>query len=382
MNREKLLNLVSQIKPFNVKRYLLTKKWQESVCRTRDDICILTCPDDKYKQVCVPRQNNYQRYATEILSIIQFISQIEQREITSLITNLLDPAADILQFRLQSEQTESGSLSLGIINKFILSIRDSLRAAVSDKLFPTQLHHNQMKNKAVTQALEKAQFGQTEYGSFIIQVIAPIDIYDTFSVLPSMQDNIIRNGIIHILKSVQTIIKAIQNCAVDTFIQEFNCNLPLFSNNLVNALVDMRLWEDTTIEIATNWSSMLPPPENIPDRVIILPDYFNDIIKIGSSLNIPITQQPIEYFTGFVTELCGDTNKDNEKYGETKVNVTTRDNDNFNATISLNVEEHKLAIKAYEQNLPINFIGKVVRKGQYREIAEVKEFKIFEFQLP
>jgi hypothetical protein len=375
MNREAIFLTVKKIKPFNVKKYLQYKGWVEITGILRKDIFVFENPDKKEQQIIFPNDDDYENYTNDILIAINHLQKYEQRDITSIITQLINPEVDILRYRLKSKEAESGSVSLNIINKFINGVANSLRAAICDCLNTTAAHHTRLSNKKVSQILEQSQFGQTEHGSFVVKVITPLQprsIQDR-----SSYDSLARQGIKHLLKSTETIVQTVNKNSVQSFLNSFRQSDPPFSDNLVNSLVDMQIWDDATLELSSEWSPAIPVEDNVPQSVTIMPEYFKDIELIGCSIAPAKSESATEYFTGFVTELCGDTNVDGQKYGLVHVAVTTQDQDNFTVDVNLEVQDHATAIQAYEKNMPVSFSGNLVRRSaRIREVSEVKNFKL------
>ncbi|MDR1923797.1 MAG: hypothetical protein LBQ66_05430 [Planctomycetaceae bacterium] len=276
MNNEILLNLIKKIKPHNAKKYLSAKGWKEVKDSPRKDTYLFAHPAYKYKQIIIPQEDDYELYASDMFIAVQRLQEIEKREITSIITQLTNPDIDILRYRIQSQKAEAGSLSLNVVNKFINSVIDSLRAAVCDNLYPQTTHHSEMSNKSISQILEHAQFGQTEHGSFVVKVFAPLDIGDEYKT--------IRKGIVHLFKSTKTLVDAIEANSIPSFINQIQ-KKTLFSDNLVSALIDMQIWDDAAVELSTEWSPILPE-KNIPSKIMIPAEYFRDIEKINQVITL------------------------------------------------------------------------------------------------
>ncbi|MDR2117152.1 MAG: hypothetical protein LBP87_12305 [Planctomycetaceae bacterium] len=375
MNHNALFSLAKNIKPYNVRKYLLAKGWKEVKKMSRKDIFLFNHPKNKQQQIVFPSEDDYQLYPEDLLIAVNRLQEYEQRDIASILTQLSNPDADILRYRIQSQQAESGSLSLTVVNRFISGVIDSLRAAISDNQYPKTAHHYKMNHNLVTQTLEHAQFGQTELGSFVVKIIAPVDIADEDNTLEDMRSRTIRNGIVHLLKSTSQIVNAVQKNTTQLFIDKIK-NKPLFSNNLVNALVDLQLWDDATIELSTEWAPVLPE-KKVPSQITILPHYFQEIEKISRLITPPVEKQNIEFFTGFVVDLEGETNEHGKKEGYVHLQVSSYDKDSFKTVAWLNENDHTTAIRAYKENLPVTFSGKLVRHKNYkREILDVGFFKL------
>ena len=379
MNRESLLMVARQVSPLNAQKYLLAKKWKLVIKNPRQDILLFNHRSDKFKQIIIPKSNDYELYSSDLLRAVSLLAQEEQRDAAAILGQMTMPDADILRYRIRSPQADTGTLTLSSIQTLISSVIASLSAAVCDVFSPGKLHHGVTKTKPVKKLLEKAQFGQTEHGSYVVKVIAPLDnLEETHPSFQETSDGGTRLGIEHLMKSLTQVVKTVERGNTKQFIKRGLASPP-FSDNLINAIVDMQLWQDADIEISSEWAPVLPPEKKIPSTVFIPSNYFDDIAKIGQGFAPKISESPVEFFSGFVIELCGETDDKSLKYGDVVVQLTRSDGESFPATVFLSQTAHQNAIKAYENNLPIHFSGRLIREsGRKKRVRDVGFFGLCE----
>jgi hypothetical protein len=365
--------LLNSIKPVNIKKYLLGKGWQEIVGFSRKDIWIFNDSENK-NQLLIPSDNDYELYTYDLFQVVTKLQQIEQRNIESIVTQLQRPDVDILRYRIQSPQIASGSIPLSGVSKFIGSVINFLKASFSDCTSPN-LHHTRMGNR-VNQLLEKAQFGQPEHGSFIVKIIFPV-LQDGESLLfDNVQENDLRKSVVHLLKNTNKIIQAVKSENAEQFVRE-NQEQPSVSDNFINALIEMQLSDDASIDITSEWSPILKPNENIPSFVKINAEYFENIAAIGCRLSPKPENRNTEQFTGFVTQLDGNPNESGKPEGNVTIYVSTPDQDSFSVLVSLDEKNYNTALRAHENTISVNFSGKMIWGGApCRQIIEVKNFSL------
>jgi len=379
MNRETLLMLARQVSPFNAQKYLLAKKWKLASKNPRPDILLFNHRSDKFKQIIIPQSNNYELYASDLLLAVSWLEKEEKRDAVSILGQMMTPDADILRYRIQSPQAASGTLMLASVQTLISSVVSSLSAAICDVYSPGQAHHRMIKTKEVKRLLEKAQFGQTEHGSFVVKMVAPLDNLDGgYPPFSMMNDAGVRQGVVHLLKSVAQVVKAIEKGTTKQFIKK-GCAAPPFSNNLINSIADMQLWEDANIEISVEWAPTLLPERGVPSSVSVPANYFDEIEKICRGFAPKDSENPVEFFSGFVIELCGENNEAGQKYGDVIVQLTRSDGESFPAAVFLPEVQHQDAIKSYKDNLPVYLSGKLIREGgRKRRIRDLGFFNVCE----
>jgi hypothetical protein len=122
MNRETLLMLARQVLPLNAQKYLLAKKWKLVARNPRPDILLFNHKSDKYTQIVIPKSNDYELYPSELLLAVARLEEEEKRDATSILGQMITPDADIVRYRIQSQQAKSGTLSLSFIQMLVSSV--------------------------------------------------------------------------------------------------------------------------------------------------------------------------------------------------------------------------------------------------------------------
>jgi hypothetical protein len=361
--------------PSGIKRYLIGKGWTEIKDFPRTDVWLFN--DAKIsEQILVPKENGYELYPSDLLRIVEKLQHVEHRDIGLIVTQLQHPDVDIVRYRIQSSQTETGTLPLNAINKFIVSVVNSFKAAIADCINPN-LHHPRMGGTRLDQLLEQAQFGQTEHGSYVVKIIAPVFQKEQLMLFSdgSLVENEVRKGVVHLLKSTHAMICAIENEEAEQFVVRHQKH-PTISDNFVNAIADMQLSDDSSLEITSDWSPMIQVP-SIPSRVKIKPEYFESISGIGCRLSPKPENRTSELLTGFVTQLEGTPDETGKPEGYVTIDILTPDQGHFSVYAYLSQSDHQKAILAYQNTIPVNFSGKLLRKSaRRREIIEINNFSL------
>lgn len=376
MERDIILAAAKSISPRNAQRYLAAKGWSLLKTDTRDDILVFNHRKYRLKQIVVPKFTDYEKFPEDMAEVLLRLEEIEERGLSSIITQLSDPNSDILRYRIKSRQAESGTLSLSVIQRFISSIIGTLRASVCDNI-TRQLYHQRMGFKQVKRLLDRAQFGQTEHGSFVVKVVAPLDnLCESGPQFTEMLDDGTRQGIVHLLVSVEKIVNVIESGSIRNFVRK-GLKEPPFSSNLAHSLVDMQVWEDADIEISSEWAPVLKVDKKTPSKAAIPSEYFKEIEMIGDAFAPKETAHRVEYFSGVISDLNGDLNENGKRFGEVIVQALSAEGESFAAKLFLTEHQYEIADKSHMENSPIFFSGKLVRKGSRgREIKEIGLFSL------
>lgn len=377
MKRELMLALAKKITPHAVCRYLDVKGWKLKKTNSRSDIFIYEFRKIPFMQVLIPKSTDYEMYPDDILETVRILEEVEQRDSETILTHLSNLGSDVVRFRVQSSRADAGIISLASAQQFISGLTDALRASVCDVMNPVKFHRRIGGNK-IKRLLERTQFGQTEHGSFIAKVIAPLDNLEEKTsserpAFPEMQSYSIRQGITHLLRSSERIVQAIQKNKVKSLIQS-GSKKPPFSSNLAYSLVDMQLWEDASLEISVDWSPILAAEPKTPSRILIPCDYFPEIAEIGEAFSPNESEEKSEFYTGVVEELRGEEGETQKRSGEVIVKVLASDATAFQAKLDLTETQYDIAIDSHRYSRQIQFSGILTRTGNNRTIKSVGYF--------
>lgn len=373
MNRDFILSTISRVIPIHVCNYLQRNGWIEKTNIKRKDIFLFQRSNDDRRQVIIPRDNDYEQYPENLLSSIEQIRSIEGGDNDSLLTRLCHPTSDILRYRVRSPQAESGTLTLGTIDRFVSSVVASLKVSVCDVRNPTR-HHVRIGNKEVDKLLDGANFGQTEHGSFVVKIIIPDPLEP--DVASGTRSTVLRQGITHLLGGTNSLIRMIKSGGVIDLLNGMNTPLP-FSDNFVNVIAEMQVLDDADVEISAEWSLLGHEPDGIPSNVKIASQYFKEIEMVGQMIAPKPEERQTEFFTGFVTQLDGNPNDYGKQEGDVSIFISTSEENRLTVRAHLNADEYRIAINAHEHNVPVTFSGKIFRKSpRKREVIEISDFSI------
>src|ERR1700744_1147102 len=96
MNQELLRTLV-HVKPEYLQHYLTKTGWTKADYKRVDQIKYQFSSDEIF--VLVPKNAKSSDYTQSLKNIVRTISQVEEREESAVVKNILNPNVDILKFR-------------------------------------------------------------------------------------------------------------------------------------------------------------------------------------------------------------------------------------------------------------------------------------------
>lgn len=285
-------------------QYLSLNHWQEATELFHGKVRQFITPNDE-DAVLIPVTNEFSDYYRVMLDSLTTIARFENDTVKGLITKLINPTADILKWRIADEDTSLGIIPFSAMSSNIDYIKDLLSATCLDILSPSTFH-KKVATKDVQEQMAKYKFGQTEVGSYILNLVCPLGYYQYQLFEPQINDLPLSRQInLNIINNIHTIQNSIldRNSLLKDMVAE-----GALSVNFLNALLD--IYEenrDAEFTISAKWDASVPNPSNdIISCVKLRPRCIDKVAEIAEEYT-PTEPQNIEktYF-GKIINIGGE----------------------------------------------------------------------------
>ena len=127
----------------------------------------------KTSEFLVPVDIQFADYAYRIAEILAALEKVEDRSQVQIFEDLQNSGFDIIRIRDVSEDTRTGSLSFMRSVDFIAHTRDLLMAAACSAA-THKISYLGRKPQDAERFMESVRFAQTERGSFVLCLLAPV----------------------------------------------------------------------------------------------------------------------------------------------------------------------------------------------------------------
>lgn len=127
------------------------------------------------EELLVPLATRFADYAARIADILAVLEQKEERSQLQILHDLQYSDFDIIRVKISSEDSKNGSFNLVRSIDFIAKMRELLLAAACAAATYKQHYTGRKPDKAI-RFINNVRFGQTEQGSFILQLLSPVTI--------------------------------------------------------------------------------------------------------------------------------------------------------------------------------------------------------------
>lgn len=290
-------------------QYLNMNNWHEVETLFNDKVRQFVTPNDD-DAILIPMSKEFRDYYRVMLDSISTIANIENDTIKGLMNKLINPAADILKWRISDDETSLGVIPFSSMSNNIDYIKDLLSSACLDILSPS-IFHKKVATKDVQEQMAMYKFGQTEIGSYILNIVCPLGYYQYQLFEPQVEDLPLSRRInLNIINNISVIQDSIieHNSMFKDTVAEGKLSV-----NFLNALLD--LYEenkDADFTISAKWDSSVPNPStDIISCVALRPRCMDKVAEIAEEFTPSEPQNVEKTFYGKIINIGGEAEVDN-----------------------------------------------------------------------
>ena len=209
MNSLDLKLFIKDVIPSRLEKYLYSCGWAEDGI-IGDKAKVWHRPEEKYfdLEIIQPLDENLRDYSQRMYEAIQVLSEFEGRSSTKIVEDIINFDSDIVKIRVMSPDVDGGAIP---IDDGVLLFEKAKDLLVSSGLsaFKKKRFYSGSWPSAVKEFLDTLRFGQTERGSYIVNVIAPITHFSEIDV-PEADNSITRSISNNLARSLQATSVAIE----------------------------------------------------------------------------------------------------------------------------------------------------------------------------
>jgi hypothetical protein len=383
ITEDKYLQLCAQIKTPNASKFLRDFGWIPFEYNDdRNYVSLQKTIDGDIQQIDFPNNPNFHDYPFMMLRACQKISEITGKTISEVISDLLDPMADIVRFRRSGADINNGSIPIESAVSFFEGTKKTLAAAAMDLTSPRSYRKRMKMSQPVDSFIKSCRFGQTEFGSYIISLVCPLEdyleengrfqqlsIFGDASVASQCFTRKVVNKTIESIKIIKTTID--QGTDLVTLA---NPSSPSFvSGNFMENLHEMTGdSQDASLDIGVQWAPLVKENRADLPKIAISSIYRDALASAVDSLKNQETRESTT-ITGLIVDLKGEgAIADREKNGGLiKVVYVNQADTSRISTIyaTLEYEDYQNAVEAHRQGKTVRVTG-VVLNNQKMENPE------------
>jgi hypothetical protein len=274
----------------DVQLYLLSRHWQIDAAASANGASVYRFPGEPDAEILLPMRRDWADYPQRMGDVVLTLAAVEQRPVWEVINDLSGPAGDVLRFQVVAPNATLGTLPLDDGLRLLTGGRDLLLAAACNAHQPQAYYPRQSFREAL-EFLEGCRVGQTERGSYVVTIIAPVPVDLQPSLFPNdlgeegqiATEPYSRRVTLQLMSGLRTIHQAIKKAAPERILHGVSAGV---SANFCEALAEMTPpSEQASLVIRTSWSRSRPRvPRSLPDQVAFGQGEFATIQEAGRRL--------------------------------------------------------------------------------------------------
>lgn len=166
------VNLARTIGLRGVHAYLAANGWHRADALRRETADVYVCAEDDREAAIVPASEEYGDYGVRIYQIAEQIGRVEGRRRLAVLADLSLAEWDLVRLRLPTADADT-SVGLAAAAAVLEESKKLLLAAACSADRPQRMYRAG-RNRRATAYLDRVRLGQTEPGSFVINLLAPV----------------------------------------------------------------------------------------------------------------------------------------------------------------------------------------------------------------
>lgn len=337
--------------------------YQRNLSIGRDEHIEQYFTPDRRDAVILPIRQEDVDYKRNIYDLLQFVADRANTTVESVARKLLNPAYDVLKWRISDDEADTGKVSLLGMGENLNLIKDLLSVSCLDVINPQQKYHKKMKVKRVNEALQQYKFGQTEYGSFLINILCPLGDYN-YAMFDMQEMPFLRKVNLHLLDAYFDI----QNSIVDRNRSKIDEDVDagVYSVNLLDVMSGMYKQSlGKNMSFRVDWSDTVPFDDVRKDRIIRLnTDCIGIVEEIADKYRPKEDVAQHRELIGKIESLGSEAEKENRMTIDVKVVVIGENNKAMKVNTTLDYAQYGQIVQdAFEDGMTVKASGTLIAQG-------------------
>lgn len=363
MNSEQT-DALRSIKPLVVQEYLRSRGWS---LKTDLSARGLVEYENKDEVAVVPLNVDLRDYARRLHELLEVLVQAESVTLSSLLSDLMQPAGDVLAVRVESPSTQLGTLPFEDSLRLRLSARNLLLAAAHSERSPQAWFPRMARSEAV-ELLGKVQEGQTQRGSFVTQFIVPTS--PAIGELDLGVEPFGRRVVKVLLRGLEAVrrVRSLGDYEELTRLEKEGV-----SGNLLAALATMGPSAGGAVEFSVSWARNYPAPSGVTQRVHLPNEALVGLDMVAEKMRGKVAIAGFE-LQGYVTHLAREATTA-EAPGEITLVPSESDTRQFaRVSVQLDAFAYEKAIAAHKNGDVVRVTGTLKKAGRRWTLEEATGF--------
>ena len=323
-------------------------------------------------EIVLPRTNRLGDYAAVVSRLIGIFSRVGDKDEFATLRDLLETDHDVIRVGAM-EGTHSGSIGLDEGVKMVSQARQMLLAAACATVASPQRVYRAGANKQAAGFLKRVQLGQTEHGSFVVTLTAPVrqTVHPEFDAYQEKAEPLSRRVNRRLVEALKASKDAAERWNSGTGHQEFDQAVWVgVSANLCDAVAGL-IEHTKHLEVSVAWA-LMGPPRPPPARIRFSPIHQTALREAAKNFRADATRTD-SHMVGSVHRLM----RDRRESGGSVTLKAEIDGKTQSVAALLDETNYRVAIRAHDARRRVIVQGDLERIGQRWHVknADVRELR-------
>lgn len=359
------LEVLKSVQPLELATYLRANGWHQfDEVSNRASFWTLNEGKPSNYEILLPLTRDVIDFPARIGEILQTLEVVEQRSQLEILNELATTAADVISLRVRSVEAADGSVLMDDGVDLFQHARDMMMSAACAAVEP-KAQFQTRKPKEAIEYISKLRVGQTERGSYVVNIIsrvAPTLESDTlFPTEPYEQTQPFERVVVQTLaKALLATQSAAEHSAISGNLEPFNNAIHEgVSANLCESIVGMsKSGGEAGLSVGLRWARTRPVYDFLPREVSFTPDAMPFIEEAGRLFRETPPREGFEV-GGYVVKLA---REEGEEQGTITI-ASLVEGKSRKISVDLSGEDYHLAVQAHDEVIPVICYGNLVKQG-------------------
>jgi hypothetical protein len=369
--------VLASLRPLDLVAYLRAHGWRPLESADDDPLSEWSKDSERgYYELQVPRHSHWKDYARRVRDVIAVLAEEEARSQLELVADVPLVARDIIRVRCVVQGRSDGTISLDDGAHITAAARSMMLAAACSTVEPRRAWASRKPQQA-TRYLDELSLGQTERGSFVLTLLAPVPpalVPPALGLGRADEDEPFYRRVTRTLGTALTAIRRAAELGVSTGdLSAFEDGIDDgISADLCEALALVRACSSVTqLEVRIGWASSRPPRDPPAALHDLAPDSLEVIREAGRVLR---ERTPVDDF-----EVEGPVVKVNrpgdELFGDAVV-LGAVDGRTRQIHINVGGDAWTTTMRAMAERTILRCRGELVREGKRYVLRNVRDLRV------
>ena len=312
-------------------------------------------------------------YDRRMMDILETLSEVEQRDGSAILRDVSLSEFDLVKVRLP-EVSEDGSIPASTGVTLFQESRNLLLAAACSALRP-QRAFRAGGNREATEYMRSVRLGQTEAGSFTVNLMSPVPpplIRHGDPGADDYSDPYARRVTNTLMSGLKSISQAVASVNGGDDIEAFEKRVREgVSANLCDAIANLLESENQeSLDISVTWSPIRPGLEQ-PSRVrFVAPD--SNVLKEASNILRDRQEREGEHLEGYISSLA---RGQAQRQGRATLKAVV-DGVMSSVRVDFAPQDYSLITEAHDRRRVVSLEGDLQREGQRWVVRNPRHLEI------